>query len=241
MNTYIGTSGWSYPHWKGIFYPAHTANRNFLSYYVREFNTVEVNNTFYGLPSEKTIHTWRETAPEGFVFSVKASKSITHLQRLRDPRPALDTLLDRIRDLGSALGPILFQLPPDFPADPALLNAFLTQLPAGHRYTIEFRDPDWFRPPVLSALEQAGVAVCVYDFNRRQSPRLVTADFVYVRLHGPEGPYAGQYSQAALESWAGFLSASLGQGLDIYCYFDNTQANYAPEDARRLKSLLSSC
>jgi uncharacterized protein YecE (DUF72 family) len=239
MAIYIGTSGWHYLHWKGIFYPDRLPASQMFGYYSRIFNSVEVNNSFYGLPSEKTVLTWGSSAPQGFRFSIKASKSITHINRLRNVAADLMLLLKRVSLLGGALGPILFQLPPGFPPDLPILNSFLASLPPGYHFTIEFRDPAWFQPEVFNALERAGVAFCAYDFDRRQSPRVVTANFVYTRLHGPDGPYSGQYNPEVLENWGKFFQENIREGRDIYCYFDNTQANFAPEDALRLRSILS--
>src|SRR5215217_2193905 len=140
----IGTSGWHYEHWRGPFYPENLSKGGFLEYYAGHFDTAEINNSFYRLPEKKTLVRWRETVPEGFVFSVKASRYLTHMKKLKDPREPLGRLLDRVSVLGTRLGPILFQLPPRWRANPERLQGLLEILPENHRYAFEFRDPSWF-------------------------------------------------------------------------------------------------
>jgi uncharacterized protein YecE (DUF72 family) len=235
---HIGTSGWHYDHWRGPFYPEELAPGKFLSFYLKRFHTVEINNSFYRLPREETLARWRDTVPPGFVFAVKGSRYITHMKKLQDPRQSLQPLLERVRVLGDKLGPILFQLPPRWRFNLPRLEAFLGALPREHRYTMEFRDVSWINDRAHRVLAQYGVAFCIYDFDGFLSPREVTADFVYLRLHGPDGPYQGQYSARALAGWAGHISEWRRQGKEVFCYFDNDEAGYAAQDAWRLQELL---
>lgn len=235
---HIGTSGWHYMHWKGPFYPEDLSTGQFLEYYTGRFWTVEVNNTFYQLPDEETLVAWRDTVPAGFIFSVKASRYITHMKKLKDPQEPVSNFLDRVDTLGDKLGPILFQLPPHWNFDRERLNSFLAILPAGYRYAFEFRDPSWLNPQAYEALSKYEAAFCIYDFHGRTSPKQVTCDFVYIRLHGPYGPYRGQYSTQALAGWAGAISTWARQGKEIYCYFDNDEAGYAVQDAQRLREMV---
>lgn len=234
----IGTSGWSYDHWAGSFYPEGLPPRDRLTYYADRFRTVEIDSTFYRRPSEESIARWRDTVPTDFMFSVKASRYITHLKKLRDPAQTLPSFVERVELLGERLGPVLFQLPPRWRSNPDRLGVFLGALDPRHRYAFEFRDPTWFEAPVLRLLERHGAAFCVYDLGGRQAPRTVTADFAYVRLHGPSAAYRGSYDSTALAGWAEVLRAWSAEGLDAYCYFDNDDRAHAPQDASRLRSLL---
>jgi uncharacterized protein YecE (DUF72 family) len=236
---HIGTSGWHYEHWEGPFYPEGIAKGDYLDYYVERLRTVEINNTFYQLPEEKTLRNWRETVPERFVFAVKASRYITHMKKLKDPEEPVATFLGRIELLGDRLGPILFQLPPNWRFNGKRLATFLEELPARHRYTFELRDPSWLNDEAYEVLEAHNSALCLYDFHGRQSPKKVTADFVYVRLHGPYGAYRGKYSVETLAGWAGAFSAWLRQGKDVYCYFDNDEAGYAAQNAMELQRMFT--
>lgn len=227
----IGTSGWSYSHWKGPFYPTRLPEKQFLSFYFDHFATVEINRTFYSLPALTVFTHYAKIAPASFVFAVKASRFITHFKRMKNPKQPLAHLLCRAKRLGPHLGPILFQLPPNWKPDPERLLAFCRALPKGLRYAFEFRDPRWFCDEVYAILRKYGAAISIYDFDGFQSPRIVTADFVYVRLHGPVGAYGGKYSRKALKNWASYFTSCARKGLDVYCYFDNDEAGYAPLNA----------
>jgi uncharacterized protein YecE (DUF72 family) len=176
--------------------------------------------------------------PEGFVFACKGSRFITHMKKLKDPKAGVARFFERIEGLGRKLGPVLFQLPPGWGPDCERLAAFLAALPAGHRYAFELRDARWFRREVLDLLETHNAACCAYDFDGRQSPVEHTADFAYVRLHGPGERYRGQYDDRTLKRWARRLKAWRTDGRDGYCYFDNDEKGYAPQDAMRLQQLL---
>jgi uncharacterized protein YecE (DUF72 family) len=234
----IGTSGWHYNHWRGPFYPEGLPAAGMLEFYVERFNTVEINNSFYHLPTEPALEQWKKTAPKGFLFAVKASRFITHMKKLKDPEASFEKFFNRVVVLGRKLGPILFQLPPRWHSDPQRLDEFLGCLPERLRYAFELRDPTWFNDEIDAVLSKHRAAFCMYDFDRRQSPRTVTTDFVYIRLHGPEGKYAGSYSPHALAGWASAITAWDASGKDVYCYFDNDQAGYAAADALRLKELV---
>lgn len=235
---YVGTSGWHYDHWKGPFYPEGMASDDFLPYYLDHFRTVEVNNSFYQLPAEETLRDWRKTIPEEFVFAVKANRYITHMKKLKDPEEPVKTFMDRISTLDENLGPVLFQLPPNWHSNPKRLRTFLEVLPSGPRYVFEFRDTTWFEAPVYDALRNHNAAFCIYHLNGRDSPREITSDFVYVRLHGPDGPYQGSYTDQQLAGWAGAFSSWVAQGKRVYCYFNNDQHGYAVHDAQRLLAML---
>lgn len=233
----IGTSGWHYEHWKGAFYPPDYPGRRFLRYYAERFDTVEINSSFYRLPGKETLKKWYGETPADFIFCLKASRLITHMKKLKEPHRFLPSLLEVVQHLGEKLGPILFQLPPRWKPDLDRFGEFLDALPRRFRYAFEFRDRSWFDPAVLSALREDGSAFCIYDFDGRQSPEEVTADFVYVRLHGPKEAYRGRYGPDGLSWWAGALSMWVHRGLDVFCYFDNDEAGNAVYDALELKSM----
>jgi uncharacterized protein YecE (DUF72 family) len=235
---YIGTSGWHYGHWKGPLYPKETSSEDFLMFYAKQFQTTEINNTFYQLPTEKTMASWRDTVPDGFVFSIKASRYITHMKKLKDPEESTRKFFSIIEVLGDKAGPVLFQLPPKWKVNLDRLEEFLDALPGVYRYSFEFRDTTWFGQDTENLLVKKKVAFCIYDFDGRQSPRPVTTDFIYIRLHGPEGAYRGKYDKGALSDWTEAISTWAGDGKDVYCYFDNDQNGYAPQNALSLIELL---
>jgi uncharacterized protein YecE (DUF72 family) len=235
----IGTSGWQYEHWNGTFYPSDLSNEGQLSFYAQHLNTVEVNSTFYGLPDQSTVKKWREQTPPNFIFSVKASRYLTHMKKLKDPQEPLSHLLESIAGLKGSLGPVLFQLPPNWSFNPDRLLNILEILPPGHHYAFEFRDSSWFDTRAFEALEKHQVAFCIYDLNGQVSPKEITAGFVYVRLHGPMGPYKGKYDTQELAGWAGAFSAWSREGKDIYCYFNNDMAGYAVQNALELQAMFT--
>jgi uncharacterized protein YecE (DUF72 family) len=234
---HIGTSGWHYDHWVGPFYPPDLATGDFLAYYAQHFCTVEINSSFYGLPEVESLQRWREATPPGFLFAVKASQYITHMKKLRDPQEPVLNLLERIEPLGQKLGPILFQLPPNWHLNVERLNLFLQAMPQGYRYAFEFRDPSWLEPRTYEVLRQYGAAFCIYDLAGQLAPKEITADWIYVRLHGPNGAYQGDYDVQTLSGWAGAFSTWAAQGKEIYCYFDNDQFGYAVKNALRLQAM----
>ena len=236
----VGTSGWHYDHWRGPFFPGDLPKERWLEFYAEKFDTVEINNSFYSLPERKTFESWKSAAGSGFVFSVKASRYITHMKKLKDPDEPVGKFMERARALGGSLGPVLFQLPPSWKVNAERLEEFIGHLPGRRRYTFEFRDRTWFGGSVYRILEEAGAAFCIYDIGGETSPKKVTADFVYVRLHGPSEAYKGSYSAQALAGWAGAASSWAAKGLDVFCYFDNDEAGYAADNAGRLRDMVES-
>jgi uncharacterized protein YecE (DUF72 family) len=234
----IGTSGWHYDHWRGPFYPEDLPLSNFLAYYAKRFRTVEINNTFYRMPDKSTLVRWREETPPSFRFAVKASRYLTHMKKLKDARRPLSEFCRRISVLGDRLGPVLFQLPPRWRVNVGRLAEFLKLLPKDIRCAFEFRDPSWFVQEVYDALADAGAAFCIYQFAGLLSPPVVTADLVYLRLHGPgREAYRGAYTEQALAEWAAAVQAWKKEGRAVFCYFDNDEAGFAAHDADRLREL----
>src|SRR5262249_29890250 len=233
----IGTSGYHYKHWVGTFYPPKTPPARMLDYYARHFDTLELNNSFYRLPDSGAFASWREATPRNFVFAVKASRFITHNKKLKDPENALHNLLPRAQRLGKKLGPVLFQLPPQWRVNLARLEALLEVLPGQHRYAFEFREPSWITPEVNRVLRRFNAAFCIYELAGYRSPLSITADFAYVRLHGPgAGKYQGSYSRSALRTWGQRVRSWAESLKAIYVYFDNDQAGYAAQNALALRN-----
>ena len=237
---HIGTSGWSYSQWKDNFYPPEIKSADYLKHYASVFDTTEINNSFYHLPKEKSLKKWLEVTPSDFIFAIKASRYITHNKKLKDPEESIDNFFAAIKPIKNKSGPVLFQLPPNWHANAERLKAFLETLPEGYRYTFEFRDQDWLNDEIFQLLEKHNAALCVYDFKGFQSPEIITADFVYIRLHGPEKAYQGSYHGNRLNSYADKIKQWQQDGHDVYCFFDNDDKGCAPKDAQDLLNKLNS-
>ncbi|HEX2581615.1 MAG TPA: DUF72 domain-containing protein [Dongiaceae bacterium] len=231
---HIGTSGWLYGPWRGPFYPEDIRTEDLLPFYARTFSTVEINNSFYRAPTPKTIQTWCGRVPEEFVFSVKANRYLTHRKLLKGNREDFDFFFSLLPVFGQKLGPVLYQLPPRFHKNAERLAAFLALLPADCRATFEFRHESWFDEDIYAVLRKHNAAWCIYDLDRRHAPAQITADFAYLRMHGPQGPYKGSYDDAFLQRWARQFLAWQKEDIDVYCYFDNDEKGYAVKDAHRL-------
>jgi uncharacterized protein YecE (DUF72 family) len=235
----IGTSGWSYPHWRGTFYPEGLKQKAELAFYMEHFNTVELNNSFYRLPTTATFANWAAAAPPDFIYAVKASRFFTHMKKLNLHEDQLHPFFNAIAHLGDHLGPVLLQLPPHWKRNAGRLQEFLNLLPKGYRYAFEFRNPDWYHQEVYELLRTHQCACCWYHLAGHLAPKIRTTDFVYIRLHGPGAKYQGSYHGNALRAWAHQCRELSDQGRDVYVYFDNDEAGYAPANARKLHSLLS--
>lgn len=235
---HIGTSGWYYKHWVGTFYPERTPASKMFAFYCQHFDTVELNNTFYSLPKPAGLENWYNLSPANFCFAAKGSRFITHMKKLKDPQTALAKYFDCIERLREKLGPILFQLPPKWTFDSERFTVFLDHLPTHHRYAFEFRNETWNNPEAYALLEKHRAGYCIYDLAGYHSPLQVTADLVYVRLHGPGGKYQGSYSDEALHRWADQIEAWERTAKSIYVYFDNDDSGYAAHNALRLKEFV---
>lgn len=228
----IGTSGYQYPHWKERFYPAHLAKKAWFDYYAGQFDTVEINNTFYNLPAAKTFAHWREAAPKGFEYALKFSRYGSHIKRLKDPDEPIGRFLEVAVALGDTLGPILVQLPPHWHANPERLAGFLAAAPKKYRWTIEFRDESWLDEEIFGILEKHGAALCIHDMIDNH-PRRLTADWTYLRFHGDH--YSGSYSSQFLTAEARRISELLADGIDVHAYFNNDEDAHAAHDALDLR------
>ncbi len=236
----VGTCGWMYADWRGRFYPPGLPAARWRDAYVATFPAVEVDATFYRLPSETAITAWRRAADAapGFRFALKGSRLITHVRRLGAVEEALAAYVARVRPLGPALAFVLWQLPPDLRLDPGRLCAFLDRLPEDLRHAVEFRHPSWLEPGVLEALGSRGIACCWVSSSVMPGEAPDTAGFVTLRFHGLAGGYAHDYTDAELASWAGRLAAVAASGREAYAFFNNDSLARAPADARQLIGLL---
>jgi uncharacterized protein YecE (DUF72 family) len=233
----VGCSGWLYKDWRGRFYPATLPQKAWLSYYAREFDTVEINGTFYRLPGAERFAAWRKTVPAGFLFAVKASRFLTHMKRLREPDEPIRRLFARTHRLDRTSGPTLYQLPTGWKVDVSRLHQFLRALPRRRRHAIEFRDPTWYTEEVYALLARFRVALCLHDMEGSATGRLAIGPFAYVRFHGTP-KYVGRYTARSLEQWANWLDAQLLADRPVFAYFNNTTNGQAVEDAIRLRAAL---
>jgi uncharacterized protein YecE (DUF72 family) len=208
-----------------------------LAHYLRYFDTVELNNSFYRLPTPEAFVAWRDATPDGFLFAVKGSRFITHNKKLKDPENALNNLIPRAEELGDKLGPILFQLPPKWRCNVDRLEKFLCALPKCHRYAFEFREPSWHCAEVMKVLRRHNAAYCIYELAGFTTDNEITADWTYIRLHGPGGKYQGSYSDDALRRWVEQVLSWEKQVRKVCIYFDNDQSGFAAQNALRLKEL----
>jgi uncharacterized protein YecE (DUF72 family) len=236
----VGTSGWHYSHWRGAFYDPKIAVKAQFEEYAKSFDTVELNNAFYKLPTANTVRIWKAKAPAGFLYAVKAHRFITHMKKLKSAKDSVDLFMDRISCLGRKLGPVLFQLPPKWNLNVSRLEEFVALLPKRQRFAFEFRNVSWYHQDVYDVLKKKNSALCIYELAGHHSPTVITADFVYVRLHGPGDKYQGSYTEGVLSDWARQCRTWRRAGLDVFVYFDNDQSGYAAFNALRLRQMLSS-
>jgi len=235
----IGTSGWTYPSWRGTFYPEDLPSRRYLEFYAHEFPTAEVNYSFYHLPKPETYAKWAAQVPEGFVFSVKASRLITHTKRLKDVKEPWETFVGNARSLGAHLGPILLQFPPSFRCNQDRLTAFLKIAGLSRvQLVFEFRHESWFVEEVYRLLSRHNAALCIADSPDYPRRDVLTAEFTYLRFHGRTHLFASRYSAAELAEEARKIRRYLRDGIDVYAYFNNDALGHAVENARMLRRLL---
>lgn len=224
----VGTSGYQYDHWVGDLYPESLPRSEWFARYARTFDTVEINNTFYGLPGPETFDAWRDRAPGDFLYALKFSRYGTHMKHLKDSADTIGTFLERARRLEDRLGPILVQLPPSWHVDVNRLRTFLDAAPGDLRWSVELRDPSWLCDDVFTVLREAGAALCIHDLVD-DHPREVTADWVYLRYHGHR--YEDGYSHQKLTAEAARASRHLRKGRDVFAYFNNDLGGHAVHDA----------
>jgi uncharacterized protein YecE (DUF72 family) len=219
---WLGTSGFSYKEWRPIFYPAELSDKQFLQYYATQFNSVEIDYTFYRMPTAKTIDSWRNATQQNFRFCLKASQQITHRERLKVPSDALEYLLSVVTGLDRQLGLILYQLPPFFKRDIPKLEMFLAVLPRGMHASFEFRHDSWFVDEVYRLLEKYGVGLCIHDADEKTTPLKTTAPFTYVRLRRSE------YTPALRREWQDRMRSWSREGIEVFAYIKHEDNPNAP-------------
>lgn len=235
---YIGTSGWSYEHWRERFYPRELKQTDWLGYYARHFETVEINSTFYRLPYKGAVIGWLKRTPPDFRFVIKGSRRITHSHKLRNIDEPLQVFLERISLMKEKILCILWQLPPSIKFDFSLLEQFVSQLPSEFRYAVEFRDASWIQERTFDLLRQNNIAHCTISAPGLPCNLTTTADFAYIRFHGISGWYSYNYSEADLFWWRDQIKAIGGKVDKVLAYFNNDYEAYAVKNALRLKEIL---
>ncbi len=236
MTVRIGCSGWSYTHWRGRFYPATLPARAWFGWYARQFDTVELNATFYRMPTAAAVAQWAAQAPPGFVYAAKVHRYLTHMCKLRGGPEPLARVLTALAPLGAHLGPLLHQLPPHWRCDRARLADYLALLPRAPRQVIEFRDPTWYTDAVFALLAEHDVALCVHDMPDAAAPRIAVGPIVYLRLHGGRG-HNGAYAPATLAAWARWLG-DVAADRAAWVYFNNDVDGHAIRNAQSLRRRL---
>ncbi len=241
---FIGTSGWIYSHWEGIFYPEDLPSKEKLKHYSSHFKTAEINYSFYHLPRPSTYQNWYNQTPKDFIFAVKASRFITHIKRLEGIEKTWQEFINNALHLKEKLGPILFQFPPSFKASPSSINRLETFLKTSQQKTtfhqaVELRDRGWCKEKVYSLLKKYNVAWVIADSPRYPKAEVVTADFVYIRMHGSKVLFASKYTKKELSSLAQKVKKWLKQNLNVYCYFNNDAYGFAIENAKELSEILN--
>jgi len=239
MTVWIGTSGWQYRDWRGPVYPRGLPTDRWLESYAARFATVESNNAFYRLPERRTFEAWAERTPDDFLMAVKVSRFLTHIKRLRAPAEPVDRFVGRVRGLGSRLGPVLLQLPPQLRCDRDRLAATLDRFPSSFRVAVEFRHESWFRDEIRELLVDRGVALCLADRRGVLGATWRTAEWTYLRFHEGRARPRPSYGRAALDAWAHRLASGWSPDEDCFVYFNNDPGAAAPRDAARFARLVA--
>ena len=234
----VGCSGWNYKHWRELFYPKGLPARRWFEFYAGHFDTVEINNSFYRLPSPETFDKWREQAPPGFCYAVKANRYITQAKKLLDPEEPLDRMMSAALHLGSCLGPILYQLPPSLGLDLERLEHFLAILPKDVTSVFEFRDRSWYVSQTYDLLERYGASFCAHDMPGSATERIAVGPIAYIRFHGCGRKYWGRYPHDLLLRWANWMTELASVDRPVWAYFNNDIDGHAILDAQTLKAMI---
>lgn len=235
---YIGTSGWSYKHWKGIFYPQDLPQKNWFQYFCEKFDTVEINASFYRIPILKTVRGWKERSPENFKFSIKMSRLVSHMKKLKNCANELRWFFSVFEPLYPKIAVVLIQLPPLLKFDPARISEFSSLLPATYRFAFEFRNPSWYREETYEILARYGHIFCIHDMSGVVTEKVVTSDSIYIRFHGFDSIYGGDYPLTHLQGWAEWIKAQFLENRSVYAYFNNDIGGYAVKNCMSLRNML---
>jgi uncharacterized protein YecE (DUF72 family) len=234
----IGCSGWQYKHWRERFYPKGLAQHRWFAFYAEHFDTVEINSSFYHLPKASTFEKWRDQAPPGFCYTIKANRFLTQAKKLLECEEPMERMMTATRHLGNRLGPMLYQLPPSLRFDLERLERFLELVPSDVTNVFEFRHKSWYVPATFELLDRRGISFCAHDMQSSTSERIAVGPIAYVRFHGGEGKYWGRYSDERLLAWSDWIVEQARSGRSVWCYFNNDIDAHAIHDAQTLKSMV---
>ncbi len=246
MKVLLGTSGWNYKHWSGLFYPSKIPQKDWLKYYAGFFNSVEINMTFYRFPQEKVIEAWKKQVPSGFIFSIKGNRIITHVKKLKDVESLLNKFLLIISNFNEKLGPVLFQLPPSFSYNKKRLESFCELLFSQKiikdaKFSIELRDKSWVNEETFSILRKYKICLCFSDYPGIEIHSPSTASFIYMRRHGPTSLYSSYYSLKEIEEDSSFIAKFVKNSYNAYVYYNNDANAWAVQNAIQLKEYMEKC
>ncbi len=236
---HLGTSGWTYDHWKDRFYPSDVPKRRWFEYFAEHFKTVELNASFYRIPQKKAVHSWMERSPGNFVFAVKMSRLITHVHKLHNCGEQLDWFFDVFKPLRPKIGAYLIQTPPSLHKNKDLLAEFIDQLPETVRAVFEFRHPGWYADDIFKTIDSAGHAICIQDMRESASERIVFNNLAYIRWHGYHQQNGGNYPDDALENWADWIAGQRKRGVTVFGYFNNDIEGFAVNNCKRLIDMVN--
>lgn len=239
-NLYLGTSGWAYKHWKGIFYPDNLPQTRWLEFFCNKFQTVEINATFYHIPSFQTVQSWNNRSPSDFTFSVKMSRLVSHIKKLKNCENELAWFFSVLKPLYSKSGVVLIQLPPVIKFDPGRINEFCSLLPEDLKFAFEFRNISWYNDETYQLLNRWGHTFCIHDMPGIETGKIVTSDSIYIRFHGFDSAYGGDYPEPVLKTWAEWIKSQLDNGINIFGYFNNDIGGFAVKNCITLKRMTTS-
>jgi uncharacterized protein YecE (DUF72 family) len=234
---HLGASGWTYDHWKERFYPSDVPKKRWFEYYCEHFQTVELNASFYRIPRETAVRSWLNRSPAHFLFAIKMSRLITHSRKLRDCDRELAWFFDRFAPLEPKIGVYLIQVPPSLHLDHDLLSHFIKKLPSRIKAVFEFRHPSWYVEDVYRVIEDAGHGLCIHDMEGSASERRVLGDVAYIRWHGYQQQYGGDYPDDILQDWAKWIVEQESMGVTVFGYFNNDFEGFAIKNCQRLLAL----
>lgn len=235
---FLGTSGWAYKHWKGIFYPSELPQKMWFEYFSSEFKTVEINASFYRIPTIKTVQGWNERSSSDFRFSIKMSRLVSHIRKLKNCINELKWFFSVFEPLYPKIAVVLIQLPPTMQFDPGRIAEFSSLLPSNLQFAFEFRNNSWYRDETYELLQKLGHIFCIHDMAGMVTERIVTTNSVYVRFHGYDSVYGGDYPEDHLRKWAEWINIQKEQNRVVYGYFNNDIGGYAIKNCIRLRQMI---
>ncbi|NLW32804.1 MAG: DUF72 domain-containing protein [Fibrobacter sp.] len=235
---FLGTCGFTYNHWKPVFYPLHLPKSKWFEYYAKWFNSVEINASFHRIPTIKTVQGWERRAPQDFCFAVKMSRLITHVRKLKNCEKEINWYFSVFEPLRKKIGAVLIQLPPTMKYNPDRLHTFFHFLPKIYHFAFEFRNREWYREETYQLLKDNDYSFCIHDMGELKTDRIITSDTVYVRFHGFDSLYGGNYRIEILENWAKWIRECVKSGKTVFAFFNNDIGGFAVKNCLTLKKLV---